>query len=260
MGGYIHRIVEADLSEKLSASGAVLVKGPKSCGKTETSKQFAKSILEMDRDDQVPAIMATNPGLLLVGATPRLIDEWQEQPKIWNYVRHEVDDRKKKGQFILTGSSNPNDETRLHSGAGRFTVVQMDTMTWQELGYSTGIVKLSDLLNGIFLIVSDTGVSLDFIIERILIGGWPALLNESVRNAQLVTSGYVDLLCEVDMSRVSGINRDPLKVRSLLRSLARNTATLVDNKTLELDVRVSDRNELSRNTIAEYLEILNGGE
>jgi uncharacterized protein len=147
---YIKRIIEEDLLEKLSASGAVLIKGPKSCGKTETAKQFAKSLLEMDRDKQVPVIMATNPQLLLAGTTPRLIDEWQEQPEIWNYVRHEVDDRKAKGQFILTGSANPNDDVKLHSGAGRFTVVQMDTMTWQELGYSTGIVKVSDLLQGAF--------------------------------------------------------------------------------------------------------------
>lgn len=254
--GYIKRIVEADLSEKLSASGAVLVKGPKSCGKTETSKQFAKSILEMDRDNQVPIIMATNPGLLLVGDTPRLIDEWQEQPEIWNYVRHEIDDRKAKGQFILTGSSNPNDNVRLHSGAGRFTVVQMDTLTWQELGFSTGVVAMSNLLKGTFPVFHDSGISLDFIIERIIIGGWPALLNESVQHALKNNSGYVDLLCEVDMSRVSGIKRDPQRVRNLLRSLARNTATLVDNKTLEQDVRTSDRNDLSRNTITEYLDAL----
>ncbi|MFW9596798.1 MAG: AAA family ATPase, partial [Paludibacter sp.] len=147
---YIKRLAEEDLKEKLSASGAVLIKGPKSCGKTETAKQYAKSFLEMDRDKQVPIIMATNPQLLLAGNTPRLIDEWQEQPEIWNYIRHEVDDRKTKGQFILTGSANPVDDAKLHSGAGRFTVVQMDTMTWQELGYSTGIVKLSDLLQGTF--------------------------------------------------------------------------------------------------------------
>lgn len=253
---YIKRIIEDDLLEKLSASGAVLIKGPKSSGKTETAKQFAKSILEMDRDKQVPVIMATNPQLLLAGATPRLIDEWQEQPEIWNYVRHEVDDRKAKGQFILTGSANPTDDVKLHSGAGRFTVLQMDTMTWQELGYSTGKVKVSDLLQGTGPDFYDAGVSLDFIIDKMLVGGWPALLNESTKNAIKMNSGYVDLLCEVDMSRVSGVKRDPLKVRSLLRSIARNTATLVDNKTLEQDVKTSDRNELSRNTISEYLDAL----
>lgn len=253
---YIKRIIEEDLYEKLSASGAVLIKGPKSCGKTTTAKQFAKSVLEMDRDKQVPVIMATNPQLLLVGETPRLIDEWQEQPEIWNYIRHEVDERKAKGQFILTGSANPTDDVKLHSGAGRFTVVQMDTLTWQELGFSKGIVKMSDLLKGYFPDFYDAGISLDFIIDKMVIGGWPALLNENIKNALKINRGYVDLLCEVDVSRVSGVKRDPLKVRSLLRSLARNTATLVDNKTLEQDVKTSDRNELSRNTISEYLEAL----
>jgi len=253
---YIKRIVEDELSEKLAASGAVLVKGPKSCGKTETSKQFAKSVLAMDRDMQVPVIMATNPSLLLAGNTPRLIDEWQEQPEIWNYVRHEVDDRKTKGQFILTGSANPNDEVKLHSGAGRFTVVQMETMTWQELGYSTGIVKMSDLLEGSFPDFYEAGVSLDFVMDKMLIGGWPTLLNESTKNALKMNQGYVDLLCEADMNRTLGVKRDPLKVRSLLRSLARNIATLVDNKTLEQDIKTSERSELSRNTLSDYLEAL----
>jgi len=253
---YIKRIIEDDLLENLTASGAVLIKGPKSCGKTATAKQYAKSVLEIDRDKQVPIIMATNPQLLLIGNTPRLIDEWQEQPEIWNYVRHEVDDRKMKGQFILTGSANPNDDIKLHSGAGRFTVVQMNTMTWQELGYSTGKIKMSDLLKGDFSNFYDAGISLDFIIDKMLIGGWPTLLNESTKNALKMNRGYVDLLCEVDMSRVSGVKRDPLKVHSLLRSIARNTATLVDNKTLEQDVKTSDRNELSRNTVSEYLDAL----
>lgn len=253
---YIVRIMEADLSDKLAASGAVLIKGPKSCGKTETAKQFAKSVLEMDRNPQVPMIMATNPQLLLAGETPRLIDEWQVQSEIWNYVRHEVDDRKAKGQFILTGSANPNDDARLHSGSGRFTVIQMDTMTWQELGHSTGMVKLADLLRGPVADFFQEGVSLDFIIERLLIGGWPALLNENAKNALKLNAGYVDLLCEIDMGRSSGVKRDPIKVRSLLRSLARNTATLVDNKTLEQDVRTSERSEISRNTISEYLDAL----
>ena len=117
---YIKRIIEEDLFEKLSASGAVLIRGPKSCGKTETAKQFAKSVLEIDRDRQVPIIMATNPQLLLAGATPRLIDEWQEQPEIWNYVRHEVDDRKAKAQFILIAlkqnfARSPDDRVKSES-------------------------------------------------------------------------------------------------------------------------------------------------
>lgn len=253
---YVRRLIEDDLLDKMSASGAVLIKGPKSCGKTATAKQYAKSILEMDRDLQVPVMMATNPRLLLVGDTPRLIDEWQEQPEIWNYVKHEIDDRNAKEQFILTGSANPTDNVKLHSGAGRFTVLQMDTMTWQELGFSTGTVKMSDLLLGSLNDFYEPAITLDFIIDKMCIGGWPGLIDESVKNALNMNRGYVDLLCEVDMSRVSGIKRDPLKVRSLLRSIARNTATLVDNKTLERDVKTIDNNVLSRNTISDYLDAL----
>jgi len=253
---YIRRLIEDELVEKLAASGALLIKGPKSCGKTATAKQYAKSVLEMDRDPQVPVMMGTNPKLLLTGNTPRLIDEWQEQPEIWNYVRHEVDDRKSKGQFILTGSANPADNAKLHSGAGRFTVMQMDTMSWQELGYSTGTLKLSELLTGKANPNFETAISLELIIERMCIGGWPTLIGETEKNALNMNRSYVDLLCEVDMNRVSGVKRDPQKVRSLLRSLARNVATLVDNQTLEKDVKTNESNELSRNTLSDYLNAL----
>lgn len=253
---YIKRLVENDLVAKMAASGALLIKGPKSCGKTETASQYAKSVLRMDRDPQVPVIMATSPQLLLEGETPRLIDEWQEQPEIWNYVRHEVDKRKSKGVFILTGSANPPEHVKLHSGAGRFTVLQMDTMTWQELGYSSGTVKMSDLLLGADIDYYEPAISLESIIERICIGGWPTLINEDYNNALNMNRGYIDLLCEIDMSQVSGVKRNPNKVRSLLRSLSRNIATLVDNKTLEKDVKINEKNELSRNTLSDYLNAL----
>lgn len=253
---YLERLIESDLKTKISASGAVLIKGPKSCGKTETAKRYAKSVLRMDQDPQVSVMMATNPQLLLEGETPRLIDEWKEQPEIWNYVRHEVDKRKSKGEFILTGSANPPENVKLHSGAGRFTVVQMDTMTWQELGYSSATVKLSDLLLGSSIDYYEPAISLDDIIDRICIGGWPTLINEDLNNALNLNRGYVDLLCEVEMSQVSGVKRNPHKVRSLLRSLSRNIATLVDNKTLEKDVKLNESNELSRNTLSDYLDAL----
>ena len=253
---YIRRLIEDELVEKLAASGALLIKGPKSCGKTATAKQYAKSVLEMDRDPQVPVMMGTNPKLLLTGNTPRLIDEWQEQPEIWNYVRHEVDDRKLKGQFILTGSANPADNAKLHSGAGRFTVMQMDTMSWQELGYSTGTIKLNELLKGKANPNYETAISLELIIELMCIGGWPTLISETEKNALNMNRSYVDLLCEVDINRVTGVKRDPQKVRSLLKSLARNVATLVDNQTLEKDVKTNERNELSRNTLSNYLDAL----
>ncbi|MDR0941367.1 MAG: DUF4143 domain-containing protein [Bacteroidales bacterium] len=253
---YLKRIIEDEFMGNLAAAGAVLIKGPKSCGKTEMARQFAKSILQVDRDTQVPIAMAINPAMLLQGNTPRLIDEWQEQPVLWNYVRHEVDDRQQKGQFILTGSANPSDDVRLHSGAGRFTTVQMDTMSWQELGFSTGKFSMSDLLQGNTIDAFHEAVSLDFIIERMIIGGFPTVLNESVENAQRISKGYIDLLAEVDMSRVSNTKRDPLKVRALLRSLARNVATMVENSTLEKDIKMAEKDGVSRNTITDYLDAL----
>ncbi|MCL2511015.1 MAG: AAA family ATPase, partial [Bacteroidales bacterium] len=250
---YKSRIVESEISQKLNASGAILVKGPKSCGKTETAKQFAKSILQVDRDEQVPVIMSVDPKRLLAGETPRLLDEWQEQPKLWNYVRHEVDERRKKGQFILTGSANPDEDVRLHSGAGRFTVVEMQTMSWQEMGYSSGLVSMSQLLNGKTFSVFDNGIDIELIIERMLKGGWPALLDSSLEEAILLNRGYMDLLTNIDMSRVSNIKRDPQKVRALLRSIARNVSTLVDNSTLAKDIKMVENSDLSRPTITDYV-------
>ena len=253
---YYSRIVEKEIARKLNASGALLIKGPKSCGKTETAKQFAKSILQVDRDEQVPVVMSIDPNILLSGATPRLLDEWQEQPKLWNYVRHEVDDRKEKGQFILTGSANPDEDVKLHSGAGRFTVVEMQTMSWQEMGYSTGQVSIEQLLSGNTLSFINTELPLELIIERMIIGGWPALMNVSLDDAILLNRGYINLLADIDMSRVSNVKRDPQKVRTLLRSIARNIATLVDNTTLEKDIKSIEDTEISRPTIIEYLDAL----
>ena len=253
---YYIRIVEEEIKQKLQASGALLIKGPKSSGKTETAKQFAESMLQVDRDEQVPIVMSINPKILLEGKTPRLIDEWQEQPKLWNYVRHEVDDRKKKAQFILTGSANPEEEIKLHSGAGRFTVVEMQTMSWQEMGYASGAVSLNALLQGEAIAYSDNSLSVELIVERMIKGGWPALLNASLNEAVLLNRSYVDLLADADMSRVSNVKRDPQKVHSLLRSLARNIATLVDNTTLEKDIKAFENTDLSRPTIIDYLNAL----
>lgn len=253
---YYSRICETEVERKLNASGALLIKGPKSCGKTETAKQFAKSILQVDRDEQVPVVMNIDPKILLSGATPRLLDEWQEQPKLWNYVRHEIDDRKEKGQFILTGSANPDENVKLHSGAGRFTVVELQTMSWQEMGYSSGQVSMEQLLKGNTISFENSELPPELIIERMIKGGWPALLNISPEDAILINRAYVDLLADIDMSRVSDVKRDPRKVRTLLRSIARNVATLVDNTTLEKDIKKVEDADLSRPTIIDYLDAL----
>lgn len=253
---YKERISDKELQRKIHASGAVLIRGTKACGKTESAKQLAKSILNVDRDEQVPALIDTAPKRLLLGETPRLIDEWQVQPKLWDYIRHEVDERQKAAQFILTGSANPEESVKMHSGAGRFTIVDMRTMSWQEMDYSTGAISLQQLFEGQKIDIYDQPTELEFIIEKMIIGGFPALLNKKISQATDVNRAYVELLAEVDMSRVSDVRRDPIKVRSLLRSLARNTGTTVEISTLEKDIRQTDRNEISRPTIYDYLDAL----
>ncbi|PKP24545.1 MAG: hypothetical protein CVU03_12100 [Bacteroidetes bacterium HGW-Bacteroidetes-2] len=254
---YKKRLSDKELMRKLDASGAVLVRGPKACGKTESAKQIAKSILSVDRDEQVPLLMSTAPRRLLLGDTPRLIDEWQVQPKLWDYIRHEIDDRKKTAQFILTGSANPEESVKMHSGAGRFTIVDMRTMSWQELGFSSGKVSLEKLFEGQKIDIYDEPTDLEFIIEKIIIGGFPAHLGKKINQATDVNRAYMELLAEVDMSRISGVKRDPAKVRSLLCSLARNTGTLVEISTLEKDIRQKENNDISRPTIYDYLDALN---
>ncbi len=253
---YYNRLSDRELQRKLESSGALLIRGTKACGKTESAKQFAASILEIDQDEQVPLLIETAPKRLLVGKTPRLIDEWQEQPKIWNYIRHEIDKRKQSAQFILTGSANPDENVKMHSGAGRFTILDMRTMSWQELGFSSGKVSLKDLFEGGEVHIYDEPIELEFIVERIITGGFPVLIGKSVRQSSDLNRAYVDLLAEVDMSRVSTTKRDPAKVRSLLRSLARNTATMVEITTLESDIRYNEYNDISRPTIYDYLDVL----
>jgi predicted AAA+ superfamily ATPase len=254
---YRKRISDIELQRKLGASGAVLIRGAKACGKTESAKQLAKSIIHIDRDEQVQLLFDTAPKRLLMGETPRLIDEWQVIPKLWDLVRHEVDDRKKSGQFILTGSSNPEEDAKMHSGAGRFTIVDMRTMSWQELGISTAKIKLSDLFEGKQIELEDNRTELELIVDQIIKGGFPTLMNSTVNQAMEVNRAYVELLAEVDMSRVSQSRRDPIKIRSLLKSLARNTSTLVDNVVIEKDIKAHESMGLSRPTIYDYLDVLN---
>ena len=142
---YIKRLIDTELQRKLAASGAVLIRGAKACGKTESAKQFAKSILQLDRDENIPLLFETAPKRILMGETPRLIDEWQVLPKLWDHVRHEIDERQQNAQFILTGSAHPEENAKMHSGAGRFTILDMRTMSWQELGLSSGKISLADL-------------------------------------------------------------------------------------------------------------------
>lgn len=253
---YLPRVSDEELQRKLNAAGALLIRGMKACGKTESAKQFSESILTLDQDRQVPLLIETAPDRLLLGETPRLIDEWQEYPSIWKYVKHEVDARQKTAQFILTGSANPEESIKMHSGAGRFTILDMRTMSWQELGYSSGKVSLAQLFEGQKIEIYDEPLDLEFIIERIIYGGFPALIGKNVQQARDLNRAYVDLLAEVDMSRVSDTKRDPVKVKNLLRSLARNVATMVEITTLEADIREKEFKDISRPTIYDYLDAL----
>ncbi len=254
---YKGRLSDKELERKLHAAGGLLIRGAKACGKTESARQVAKSVLHVDQNEQVPLLMHTAPKRLLLGETPRLIDEWQIQPLLWNYVRHEIDLRRKTGQFILTGSANPEESVKMHSGAGRFTIMDMRTMSWQELGHSSGSISLADLFEGQKIDTCDRPTPLEFIVEKIIIGGFPTLLNKKIAQAEDLNRAYIELLAEVDMSRVSNVKRDPVKVRNLLRSLARNTATLVDISALERDIQEVDNHDISRPTIYDYLDALN---
>ncbi len=253
---YIPRITDVEFERKLQAAGAILIRGAKACGKTESARQFSKSILEVDSDPQVPLLIDTAPARLLLGNAPRLIDEWQEQPRLWNLVRHEVDNRALPAQFILTGSANPDESAKQHSGAGRFTTLDMRTMSWQELGHSTGEISLKALLEGGRVDIHDQMTDLEFIVEKICKGGFPTLLNKSLSQAYDISRAYIELLAEVDMSRVSNVKRDPTKVRNVLRSLARNTATTIETTSIETDIFEKDSVAISRPTINDYLDTL----
>jgi predicted AAA+ superfamily ATPase len=257
MKEYISRIVDLELSESIKASGAVLIRGPKACGKSETARQQSKSILQVDKDPEVHVLMAFDPGALLIGETPRLIDEWQLQPELWNFVRHEVDDRRAKGQFILTGSANPEFNAKMHSGAGRFIVLQMRTLSWQELGYSDGYVSIEDIFAGKKIQTKEYRLDIHEIIRRLVIGGWPELIGSNESNARRITASYVKLLAEVDIGRASGKTRDPNRVRSLLQSLARNVSTVTEISTFIEDMKKFDNDDISRPTINDYFDALN---
>jgi predicted AAA+ superfamily ATPase len=253
---YHNRIIDKLVDRHMKASGALLIRGPKGCGKTETARYHSKSEILIDDGPQVETAMQSDPAILLQGAVPRLIDEWQEQPKLWNTIRHEVDKRKTKGQFILTGSANPEESANLHSGSGRFGVIRMETMSWYERGWSSGEASLAEILQGkeVRSAVHDT--NLQETAERLIIGGWPANLGLAEEDAVLSLESYVNLLAEVDLSRVSNVRRDPVKVRRVLQSLARNTATECSLSRIAVDSGGSD-GALSENTAANYLDALN---
>ncbi|NCD17801.1 MAG: ATP-binding protein [Actinobacteria bacterium] len=252
---YRPRFADDELAGRLQRSGAVLIDGPKACGKTETARRRAASEVRLDVDPSVPLAMETDPSLLLAGDAPRLLDEWQEQPALWNHVRRAVDDRHERGQFILTGSATPTDDVRMHSGAGRISRMRMRPMSLAESGHSSSQVSLADLLAGDEPVAPPVSSGAAAIAELVCRGGWPGNLELSTSDARAELRGYVDLIAEVDINRFGPRRRDPEKVRRLLESLARNVATEAPVATLARDVGGSG-GEVSRNTVADYLDAL----
>lgn len=255
MAIYIPRIVDEELNLRLSSSGAVVIEGPKACGKTATARQVAASEVLLDVDRDARQAIAVDPSLILEGPVPRLIDEWQVEPTIWNHIRRTVDDRGKPGQFILTGSAVPADEVTRHTGAGRLTRLWMRPMSLAETGHSTRTVSLANLLQGRSPRSPSTELTVREIAERIAVGGWPGHVHRDTTSSIRAVRDYLEEIRRIDVSRVDRTKRDPARVGRLLRSFARNVATCAPNTTLAADAGGAE-GALANDTIADYLSSL----
>ena len=260
MKEYRKRIVDDILKRKLEGKGAVLIEGPKWCGKTTTAEQLAASILYMDdpeKKEQNMAMSELNPKRLLKGTAPRLIDEWQLAPKLWDAIRFEVDHRGELGQFILTGSAVPVDTKEItHSGTGRFTWLTMRPMSLYESGDSTGEVSLKDLFEGAAEIEGDSFLSIDQLAFLICRGGWPQAVDMRCEIALDQAMDYYDAVVRSDINRADNIQKNPERVRRLMRSYARNQGSQVPNTVLAQDLAANDEAPMNEETVASYLKAL----
>ena len=259
MKKYIPRLIDKVLDDELNAFGAVLITGPKWCGKTTTAKQQAKSMVDFQDQDNKDSYLQTamlRQSALLVGDNPRLIDEWQTIPQIWDAVRQEVDNRGEERLFILTGSSHVDSSKIMHSGVGRISRLRMRTMSLYESGNSNGSISLASLFND--EVISDNIVSnltLEDISKLVVKGGWPQSVNKSLEIAIRQNKGYVDLIASEEMETVDGKIRDSHKVLELLKSIARNTATAASDQTILADVKVNNES-MHITTLNEYIKTL----
>ena len=257
---YRKRLADDVLRDKLEASGAVLVEGAKWCGKTTTSKQIAKSILYMQEPSQKRQnlLMAdTNPSLLLQGDIPRLIDEWQLAPKLWDAVRFEVDQRDDFGQFILTGSAVPPDTSEIsHSGTGRISRMLMRPMSLLESGESSGSVSLASLFNANYNVSASVESDIEELAFLICRGGWPKAVGKSVKVAFQQAMDYYDAVVNSDISRVDGKERNPERAKLLMRSYSRNIGTQAKFVEMRQDILGNDIDSFSIDTLYDYLNAL----
>lgn len=259
MKDYLPRIADKLLEERLDAKGAVLIEGPKWCGKTTTAKQKAKSFISMDRPDmtrQYQQMAELSPSTLLEGETPRLIDEWQIAPNIWNAVRYEVDNRDEFGQFILTGSAVPNElDESMHTGTGRISRLLMRPMSLYESKDSNGEVSLKDLFEGQNISAIDE-TSLEEIAFFICRGGWPKAIGLDEKTALFQAIDYYDAVISTDISRVDSIKRDKEKAKKLLKSYARHVGTQSSLETIRQDMLANQSDTFDQVTLYSYLDAL----
>ena len=260
MKKYRKRIADDILKRKLEGKGAVLIEGPKWCGKTTTAEQIASSVLYMDdpeSKDQNISMADLNPKRLLRGETPRLIDEWQLAPKLWDAIRFEVDHRGEQGQFVLTGSAVPPDTKEItHSGTGRFTWLTMRPMSLFESGDSTGEVSLKELFTGTSEIDGSSNLNIDRLAFLVCRGGWPQAVDMRDEIALDQAIDYFDAVVHSDINRADDIQKNPERVRRLMRSYARNQGGQVPNTVLAQDVIGSDETNISEETVASYTNAL----
>ena len=254
-GTYMQRLADKELADRLARASTVLIEGPKACGKTATAKRMARSEVCFDVDSNARQAAAIDPHPLLEGEMPRLFDEWQVVPEIWNHVRRASDQRSGKGRFILTGSAVPTDDISRHSGAGRISRLRMRTMSLFEQDHANGAVSLGDLLTGATISAAEPGLTISDVIELICRGGWPGTIGDSLNQAMGFVRDYIDELRRTDVESVEGVRHDPAKVLRLMQSLARNTATEVKLTTLARDVSGTGENVQGR-TVASYMEAL----
>ena len=252
---YQSRVIEAELRLRLASAGAVLIEGPKACGKTATAETLAASVVLLDVDEQARRAADIDPALVLAGETPRLIDEWQVVPSIWNHVRRAVDARGQPGQFILTGSAVPADDVTRHTGAGRLTRVRMRPMSLFEMGHSSGAISVADLLAGRQGKTPDSGLTIPRLAEITAVGGWPGNLGKSPAEAVAANRSYIDEIRRVDIGRLDGVRRDPAKIGRLFRSLARHESTPATTATIASDTG-SDESVIGEDTVRGYVDAL----
>ena len=250
--GYRFRVVDARIRELLDLFGGVEVAGTKWCGKTWSALAFGESVTHID-DDRVKTLVAADPALALDGARPHVIDEWQEVPPIWDAVRRAVDaSGSEKGSYLLTGSSTPEKDKVVHSGAGRIARLRMHTMSLWEQGASSGAVSLSGLFEGSFSSGAMRDEGLPSIAQAVCRGGWPALVGADIEAAAPTIDGYLDALFEVSVPKKGGSSHTARRVAA---SLARNVATAATLDTIAGDAFGEDRTDSSRNTVSFYLDL-----